>query len=241
MVKRNRKTLKESFRKGYRPTEQDFENLIDSTINILDDGLSKQADTGMGLAPLHDNEAVLSVYRQPGEEVPVWVVALDKETGDLKIGRSASEGTVPLLTLSPDGQVQIGREEAEVRLSGLLRLPGRQGSFLSGEIPADGHWHDVTDLLEGCWALEVVAGCGRRHTGKYALLAATAVHCFGKRARVRKIRSHYGSFGNKLCIRWVRKGFTAKLQLKTQFRYGDNIRIRYHISRLWDLPLMEQE
>lgn len=240
MPKRNRKTLKESFRQGRKPTQQDFENLIDSSINILDDGLSKRADTGIGLAPLQGNETVMSVYREPGDDKATWEIAVDAQTGNLKIGKHTDYGISPLLTLRTDGHIELGEANGAIHISHQLNIPGRKGSYLQGEVPANGKWHDLTPELEGCWALEVVIGAGKRHTGKHALLMATAIHCFGKRARIHKTESYYGSYGNKLKLRWVKNGFKCKLQARTHFDYGDNIQINYHISRLWDREYNEE-
>jgi len=243
MPKRNRQTLKESFRQGKKPSEQDFENLIDSTINILDDGLSKRADTGIGLAPLQGNETVMSIYREPGDEKAAWEIAIDKK-GNLLIGRRDEVETTPLLTLRKDGHVELGEKTGEIHFSNQFNAPGRKGTFLSDpakEVLANGKWQDITPELEGCWALEVIAGCGRRHSGKHALLVATAVHCFGQRAKITKTRSHYGMYGNRLCIRWVRKDFACKLQVKTLFHYGEGVKINYHITKLWDMPYMEEK
>lgn len=240
MPKRNRKTLKDSFRQGRKPTQQDFENLIDSTINILDDGLSKRADTGIGLAPLQGNETVMSIYREAGDDKAAWEIAVDPGTGNLKIGKHTENGILPLLTLRGDGHIEMGKTAGEIHFSNGINLPGRKGTFSEGKVPANGKWHDITILLEGCHALEVVAGAGKRHTGKHALLVATAMHSFGKKARIRQTESHYGSYGNKLKLRWVREGYACKLQVRTHFDYGDDISIRYHISRLWDMPFNEE-
>lgn len=241
MPKRNRKTLKESFRQGRKPTQQDFENLIDSTINILDDGLSKQADTGIGLAPLQGNETVMSVYREPGDSKALWEIAVDNQTGNLKIGKCSESGITPLLTLRTDGDVELGEENGQVHFSNQVNMSARKGSFQEwSNVPANGRWHDITPELEGCWALEVVAGAGRRHTGKHALLVATAIHCFGKKPRIRATQSYYGSYGNKLKLRWVRNGFKCKLQVRSFFGYGDDIQINYHITRLWDREYNEE-
>lgn len=240
MPKRNRKTLKESFRQGRKPTQQDFENLIDSTINILDDGLSKRADTGIGLAPLQGNETVMSIYREPGDDKAAWQIAVDTRTGNLKIGQHTENGITSLLTLRTDGHLELGEASGQIHIANQLNMPGRKGSFRQDHIPADGKWHDITEDLEGCWALEVVAGAGKRHTGKHAILVATAIHCFGKRPKIHKTQSHYGSFGNKLNLRWVKNGFKCKLQLRSRFDYGEDIQIHYHISRLWDRPYNEE-
>lgn len=241
MPKRNRQTLKEGFKNGNRPTQQDFENLIDSTMNILDDGFSKSPESGMGLAPLLGEGVVMSIYREPADVDPLWEVSVDPDNGSLKIGRFNKNGAEPLIILTREGNISLGAAEKDIVFSGTLNTPGRKGTFLTGKVPANGKWQDITSNLEGCWALEVVAGCGKRNAGKHALLVATAIHCFGSHAKVKKVRSHYGTFGNRLCLRWIKTGFSCRLQVKTVFNYGDGVMIRYHISKLWDNPLMDKD
>ncbi len=235
MPKRNRESLKASFKKGNRPSEFDFENLIDSTMNLLDDGLRKEPDTGLILAPEAGKSVVLSVCRESGDEEALWEFALDTETHSLSVGLHGR----PLAAMNVDGTIELG--ESAVTLKGTLNTASRHGTFSEGEVPADGHWHNITDELEGCWALEVIAGCGRRNTGKHSLTVATAVHCFGSRPRISKISSHYGVRGHRIRLRWSKRGYACILQARTAFDYGDGIAIRYHISRLWDEPFMEVE
>ncbi len=162
MPKRNRQSLKASFKQGCRPSELDFENLIDSTLNLIDDGLRKEPDAGLVLAPEPGKRAVLSVCRDAGDERALWELSLDRETGTLSVGRGARQ----LVTLNMDGTVTLGHEEGAVVVDGTLHTSSRRGVFAQGDVEADGRWHDITDELEGCWALEVVAGCGRKNTGK---------------------------------------------------------------------------
>lgn len=235
MPKRNRQSLKASFKKGARPSELDFENLIDSTMNLLDDGLCKDLDTGLMLAPTAGKNIVMSVCREPGDEEALWEFALDAETHSLSVGLRGR----PLAVMNTDGTMELG--ENTVTFKGTLNTASRRGTFIEGEVPADGHWHDITDELEGCWALEVVAGCGRRNTGKHSLTVATAVHCFGSRPRLSVTSSYYGVRGHRIRLRWAKKGYACVLQARTAFDYGGEIAIRYHISRLWDEPFMEIE
>ncbi len=235
MPKRNRQTLKASFRDGARPAGLDFENLIDSTLNLLDDGLRKEPDAGLILAPEPGKSVVLSVCREAGDGQGLWEVALDEETGSLSIGSRGRR----LAVMGVDGTVSLGDAGGDVVLNGTLSTTSRRGVFADGKVPADGRWHDITGELEGCWALEVVAGCGRKNTGKHSLMVATAVHCFGARPRIAKVSSHYGIRGHRIRLRWAKKGYACVLQARTSFDYGDGIDIRYHITRLWDEPYME--
>lgn len=238
MPKRNRKTLKACFSRGRRPSETDFENLIDSTINMLDDGFSKSAETGIALAPMPGKSVVMSVFRKADDDKPEWEIAVDGDDGSLLIGRPDEKGTAPLLRLKSSGEVELGNAAHGVLLKGMVSSEGRRGSYRQGQVPADGCWYDITDELEGCWALEVLAGCGRRNTGKHALLVATAMHCFGAKPRIKAMDSHYGLWGNRIKLRWVRSGFSGKLQVKTTFNYGAGVAISYNIARLWDAPYM---
>ncbi|MCC8155250.1 MAG: hypothetical protein LIP01_14315 [Tannerellaceae bacterium] len=239
MARRNRQTLKQSFSKGRKPTENDFSNLIDSTLNILDDGLSKSPENGIELTPLvGEKRVVMSLFRESGDPNPVWEVVVGTG-GELKIGKYGEKETYPLLELFPDGKITIGETGKNIELKGSVETPGRIGVFSAGTVPADGQWHPVTPELEGVIALEIVAAAGRRNTGKHAVLMAWATHCFGNKPVIKKIRSHYGIFGNRLQVRWRVNAQKATLEMKSFFNYHRGIGIHYRISRLWDNPFME--
>ena len=235
MARRNRQTLKESFRQGKKPSEQDFENLIDSTLNILDDGFSKSPETGMGLAPLLEKGTVLSVFKEMSDAKPQWEFAINQEN-NLEIRRFEEIGSIPLLTLKTDGSVEITGKGKKAVFGGTIRMAAREGSLYRGKAPADGCWHDVTSKLDGCPVLEITAVAGKKHSGKYAVLTATATACFGRHSKIRKIDSYFGLYGNKIRIRWkkTRGRYSAKLQLKTIFKYDDDTDIHYHITSLWN-------
>jgi hypothetical protein len=233
MARRNRQTLKESFRQGKKPVEQDFENLIDSTLNILDDGFSKTPENGMGLAPLLENGTVISVFKELADPKPQWEIAINQERC-LEIRRCEDNNSIPVMVLKPDGTIELGGEDKGIVLKGALQTPVREGNMYRGSVPADGHWYDITGDLDGCQALEVTAYAGKQHSGKHAVLAATATACFGTHAKIRKTTSHYGSYGHKICLRWKKSEskLKAKLQLKTIFKYDDETQIQYHITGL---------
>jgi hypothetical protein len=235
MPQRNRQTLKESFRQGKKPGEQDFENLIDSTLNILDDGFSKMPETGMGLAPLLDKGTVISVFKELADSKPQWEIAINQER-NLEIRRCESDGNkfIPVLVLKPDGSIELGEESRKTILKSSLQILVREGNLYRGSVPADGYWHDITEDLDSYQALEIVAYTGIRHSGKHAILVATATVCFGAHPKIRKTSSYYGSYGHKICLRWEKSkyDFKAKLQIKTVFKYDDETKIQYHITGL---------
>jgi hypothetical protein len=242
MAKRSRKTLKNYFQEGKRPTEKDFEDLIDSTLNTLDDGFSGSPQIGIGLAPLSQNGTIISTYRHPGDANPVWEIAINRDNADLQIKRCNENIAQPVITLKHD---QKKNSTQEIRFDGIVCSPARKGTYKCGTVPANGQWHDIIGdgdrMQDGCWAFEVVAGCGERSKGRYALVVATALHCFGNNPKIHKVRSHFGYFGNKIGMRWlkVKDKFSCKLQVKTRSSYGEDAMIHYQITNLWDNPFME--
>ena len=55
MPRTNRNTLKEYFKRGSMPNQKHFYELIDSMVNISDDGIDKNPDDGLRLAPSKEN------------------------------------------------------------------------------------------------------------------------------------------------------------------------------------------
>jgi hypothetical protein len=233
MPRKNRQTLIESFRRGKKPSQQDFENLIDSMLNILDDGFSKTAETGMGLAPLLEKGTVISVFKELADPKPQWEIAINTECC-LEIRRCEDDQIVPVLVLKPDNTVELGIEGSETVVKDVLKMPVREGTLYRGSVLADGNWHDITSGLSGYQALEVTAYAGKKSSGKHALLVATATACFGANAKIKKTTSHFGSYGHKIRLRWKKSGgnFQVKLQLKTIFKYDNETTIKYHITGL---------
>jgi hypothetical protein len=233
MPRRNRQTLKESFRQGKKPSEHDFANLIDSMLNTLDDGFSKTPEAGVGLAPLIEAGAVISVFKEPADPKPQWEVAINAER-NLEIRRCEDDKRIPVMVLKPDGAVELGRKGRETVVKDLLQVSVREGNLYRGNAPADGRWHDITDNMEGCRALEVVACAEKSHSRKRAVLVATATVCCGAHPSIRKVSSRCGGYGHKIRLRWrkSKRTLTAKLQLRTISKCGDDTQIRYHVTGL---------
>jgi hypothetical protein len=233
MAKRNRITLKNFFVRGKMPTEEHFSDLIDSMLNIVDEGFEKTPKNGLSLAPLDEDGHVISIFQKIEDEESKWSVTLEKSTGNLIIRQFDGN---PLMVFSQDGKIGIGRElpQYQLQTTNTIGLHGRAGTYASGEVPADSQWQNVLETDKGCFAFEIIAGCGKQQFGKYALLVATAIHCFGDHPRISKTQSHYGSRFNKIIIRWRKINGKSVLQMKTRYDYGYGIMIRYNISSLWD-------
>ncbi|MCF7483156.1 hypothetical protein L3V31_15695 [Vibrio sp. J1-1] len=259
MPKRNRSTLKNFFQPGNMPSAEHFADLIDSCVNQVEDGFEKPPATGLQLTAL-DQEHLLSFYQQSDRNTALWHVGLAAKTTNLHFkanpltnATDSDEGDAPEtnLTLTPSGNVGIKTEtpEHELDVKGTVSSQGRRGAVtVDALIPADGKWHDITETLEGCQMLEVVAGIGIRHTGRYAMLHAIAIntcapnHWWWQWRRKNPIKAQHAFFrspADKLKLRWLHeteKGTKRpyRLQIRTNTSYGDNRYIRYHITKLWD-------
>ena len=63
MAKKNRRTLKRFFSEGSLPTEDQFGDLIDSSLNTIDEGLDKTPQNGLELSLVGDHDRLISFFR----------------------------------------------------------------------------------------------------------------------------------------------------------------------------------
>ena len=163
-----------------------------------------------------------------------------------------------------NGSMGIGKtcdDPLKMEVAGFLASEGRIGSFeadkipqdskdeilkddgqekLPGQVPADGKWHKIIGGLNNCNAFEIIARTGMKGdaTGKYALLHAIAVSCFGRSGgRIRKTSSYYGSFWrfwNRITLKWQGTAPDYSLWIKTCSFYGKEEQIFFRITKLWD-------
>jgi hypothetical protein len=238
MAKRNRATLRNFFTKGQIPTEEHFFDLIDSNLNIIDEGFNKSNVNGIEVSLLGDSNRVFSVYHNSSAAQPIWVCESDSKLNSYVFSDRENK---PVLSLTQDQKVGIntGTPGYELDVNGTIASTGRIGNFKKGSVPANGKWHTILDQLDGCNAFEIISGVGKHATGRYALLHAFAISTFHSRNRIRVTQAHYGLFFKKIKLRWIGKQHSYGLQLKTRSNYGKDISVQYNISRLWDDPFME--
>jgi hypothetical protein len=251
MAKRNRVTLKEFFRRGALPSENQFSDLIDSTLNMIDEGFDKTAEHGLEITPLRDRTSLISFFKSHDRENALWEIKYDSERDTLLVGSPTKTASI---ALTPEQRVGIGTTAPawDFEVNGVTASRGRAGTFQTGTIAADGDWHAITPALSGCHALEVVAGVGEKNTGHYALMHAFAVNTYNPRGflfnflnlkrRIRYHQSYYRSLRSKLKLRWApvgddnqpsRGGGDYWLQLRSNRPYGEKVAVRYHVTQLW--------
>jgi hypothetical protein len=224
MTRRNRETLKNYFREGQLPTEDHFADLIDSMLNMSDEGFRKTVERGEEIyAPL-GHDALLSFLRDQNPDSVLWRVALSRARNQLLLQRGDSAGdaaSAPLLCLDADqggGQrVGIGTAAPQDMLDvqGTVRSSGRRGSYQRNApepLRANGQWQNLTDDLQGCQGFELMAGVGQKGSGRFALLQAVALNTynptwgwldfFNRKRGIRSTQAFWGRRCDRLQLRW---------------------------------------
>ena len=249
MAKKNRNTLKAYFTNGSLPTEHQFTDLIDSTLNVIDEGFDKTAEQGFKVAQLGNTGYLISFFENIAVKKPLWSLKVDLNSKSLSFeassasDRTSQQDAVQALSLAPEGRVGVRKTnpDFELDVDGTVASRGRIGRAGEREAPADGQWHDITGVLEGCHAFEIMAGVGAKGTGKYALLHAFAMNTFSGKSSITPHHAHYGSRCSRIRLRWIKENDSRKyrLQLKTGCPYGDGIKVKYYLTRLWFDHFME--
>ncbi len=235
MPLQNRNTLKSYFRKGQMPSEGHFNDLIESMLNKVDDGMSKTIDEGLQLSPIGTSQKLISFFKSIEEKNPAWSVEINGGNATLEFNNQLGD---TVLSLQSDGKVGINQTQANYALDvrGTIGTHGRVGTLKQGTIPADGKWHPILENLTGCHALEVVAGVGKKKTGKYSLIHAFALSTFGKsNSKIRIHQAYYGVRCNKLELRWTGDTYNYQLEMRTRCSFDSQgtIVAQYQLSSLW--------
>jgi len=252
MARKGRDTLKLFFQRGALPSADHFGDFIDSTVNQVDDGFKKTPEHGLEISSLGNYDSLISFFRQNRSAHALWSIGYDEEQDKLLFSKlDQSEQAHTVLSLAPDGKVGINRKDPEHALdvAGIVRSSGRVGVARDDlVVRADGKWHDITETLTGCHAFEITAGVGKPRTGRYALMHGIAMNVFNpsgvllnfwkRRNRIKCQHSYYGSRRDRLQLRWSGQDREYRLQLRSRCGYGDDIVVRYHLTRLWFDPDM---
>ncbi|MEM8572384.1 MAG: hypothetical protein AAGG56_15965 [Pseudomonadota bacterium] len=258
MSRRDRPTLKKFFRDGALPSSEHYADLIDSAVNRIDDGFDKSEQDGLRIASLGASPTLMSFYNGAGAAEAAWTMRHARTPGTLHVapgpegfhgipGPTGEAEPPPSLSLSGSRKVGVNVADPEWRLDvdGVARMRGRIGvPGPQAKVPADGRWHDITEHLTGCHAFEIMAGAGGEPgRGRYALMHAVALNAynprnpilnwvFGRRS-IRRQNAMFGSFADRLRLRWKGTSRDYRLQIRSNSHFGAGIVVRYYITRLW--------
>lgn len=251
MDKLDRNTLRNRFKKGSMPSEQDFGSLIDSMVNILEEGFDRSTNDGLKITQIADSGRLFSFYRDISVDKPLWFVGFGAGNQALTIGTPDQPNALSLVAPSGDAgaesRVAIGinnpNPSANLDVNGNIAAHGRRGQRGELPVPADGDWHDVTAALTGCEIFEVVAGVGgAENDGRYSLLHAVALNAFNDKSSIKNQTTYFGTKCNRIELRWQaapeQSKFHYTLQMRTRCHWGEGVWVRYYLTRLWFDPLM---
>lgn len=73
-IARNRATLRKYFASGRRPTEAEFAELIESMLNMQDEGFAKTPDDGLKVTAAANEAALLTFFREEDRHHGLWSV-----------------------------------------------------------------------------------------------------------------------------------------------------------------------
>ncbi|MCC6459596.1 MAG: hypothetical protein IT260_03930 [Saprospiraceae bacterium] len=230
--------------------DPDLLDFVQSTLNILSDGIDVDSTNGLKLEAKGGNRKLISFFEKIKDRSPVWNMAFDD--GKRSQGLNFSEGEESRLFLQKGGNVGVGTTTPLFRMQveGVVSMKGRVGDFAAGHVPADAQWKAILTNLDGCQGFEVFAHIidadNSRHALTYAVLLMSDKK--GNRNYIRTVdaTSHWlwGRFLNKIRFRWTidmensRDSLRYKLEIRSRSRYGmpgGRIpQIFYRVSKLWD-------
>jgi len=239
----NRQTLKNYFQKGGFATEKHFIDLIDSSLNMIDDGISINQKQGFKLNPIGFSTRLMSFFKKATQNEPDFTVNINQDNVEgLSINNREGD---PLLKFDQNKQIGVHTNEPrfDFDVRGVLGIDSKSGNHIVGEVDGDGSWQTIISNLDGINGFEVVASIrGKMGSGRYAIAHAIALSTFGgksSRNRIKNTNAYYGSFMNRLSFRWVGEMHNYELQVRTRRHYGVSeldgqpYKIKFNVSRFF--------
>jgi hypothetical protein len=143
MTTRNRETLRGFFSAGMLPTQDHFGDLIESMLNMDDEGFRKSEKNGVEISAPAGYDALISFYRDQNKHTALWSIAYGGKADQLVFNAasvSAAADTPPTLALDARKRVGIGTDDPQQALdvAGVIACDGRIGRAPSRQPMADG-------------------------------------------------------------------------------------------------------
>ncbi len=242
MPKKNRETLKAYFQRGRVPSANQFSDLIDSALNIADDGIERTGPDGLRLRSLAEVSNLISFYdlkahagRTDNNDTQSYVLALDHDTLALRAHDTPNGAPPRAFVLGGEDDtdrlrigINVEAPEDDLHVDGFIRAGGRIGLGAEDAV-ADGRWHDITGPLRGFHAFEVVAGLVDV-PGRYSLVHAIA---FNTEEGQRSLwRGPLLRFLNRKQRIWSEHSYAASRSAKLRLRWrgDDRATNSYHLE-----------
>lgn len=212
MEHKDRKSLKEYFRKGNIPTEEQFAELIDSVPNIADDGQAVRTADGWALYPETGN--TLRIHLHESENTPAaWTLCLTSGKGLAVINAQAET----IVELGQDRSVTMTGKKPEKGSGGSMAPTETEGGYVT--VNADSKWHDLMAIPDGDKGLRlyrVFMFMYDPDTGKGREVHATAIYTGTTECRIRPEKHHWWSMTGCMRLRWHGQDGTMCLQIRSR-------------------------
>ena len=246
MAQKNKETLKNYFKKGGFVTEKQFIDLVDSSMNVVDDGISIKPKDGLRLNPIGIFSKIMSFFKKKSQKEADFSLNLNHNNSDgLSINNSNDES---ILKIKGNGYIGVNTDTPtySLHVNGSLGVNSRIGTYRSGVVSADGRWHKIVSNLDGINAFEVIAQVsGKLNSGNYCISHAIALSTFGGKMSSHSIRvssAKWGwfSFRNKIRFRWTGTLHNYHLELRTAKNWGRNpetddfYKIKFNVTKIND-------
>lgn len=224
--RKNRNTLKGYFKKGDIPTEEQFAELIDSTLNLVEDEQVIRTDTGWAFYPKQDGNLDIGFYTEKsatGTKLPVWSLSVTPEkklvikNGQTEVAMEAAQDKSFLL----HGNLMV---EETVTASAYKTKGG--GGVTPGEdyltVPADKKWHDLPlDVSRegfGCRVYRIYASFREPGTELCRLTRVTAIWLNFMEQRIESPEKHWWGWSGSIRFRWQERNGKPCLQMRSKKR-----------------------
>ncbi len=225
--KRTRNELKKYFGAGQKPTSENFAELIDSMVNIVDD----QVEGKIELVSADEQDVAIAFKKKSLDSKPVWTMAVNKENV-LSVRNGANDSTV--LSFYPDKRIELG-DGTDVVVKGKLHADAFVGSAKGTRTyPADGLWHEVLEGSKGCKAYEITAGCEVGNSFGFLFVKAVATQYDNLPIRVVMTNYSWRTFsGNRIQLKWFKEADRCVLKIRTCRKYRDEVLIKVTLQELY--------
>lgn len=224
---KTRDELKKYFGAGQKPTSEDFADMIDSMVNIVDDKVAGKLE----LASEQENDAAIEFKKRVIDKQPVWKIAMDKN--DCMIIQSGKDDA-KMLILHPDNKIELGAGN-DLLVKGTIYADSFLGRFNgSGQKPADGQWHDLVIGSKGPKAYEIIAGCETFNNYNFAFVKAVATQFNNAPIRVKKTNFSWRTLGSsKIQLKWFIQDDNCVLRIRSHKNLGNNVVIDVYVNELY--------
>ena len=198
MALKNTETLKNYFKKGGVISEKHFTDMIDSSMNKIDDGIDISSEHGLKINPSGIFTRLISFFRNKSQKEPDYSV--NSNYNNIEGVSINNNDNKTVLKIKKDN-VGINTDNPiyDLDVNGTISAKSIIGNFSKGTVPADGKWHKILENLDGISAFEVIAhASGSVNSGYYSISHVIALSTFGGSRSRNKIKNYKNSNWNGL-------------------------------------------